>query len=101
MDPAASDRDGARLAGRKCISWGRRRMDSSPPRASGLLGLGRPVTPATERSRLSPIMRRLDKPAIMRRADQYLVHAHTRRHAGDEGDGAAAIFRLQHFGLLL
>src|SRR5205814_1082377 len=48
-----------------------------------------------------PVMRRLDKSAIMRWADQYLVHAHTRRHAGDEGDGAAAIFRLQHFGLLL
>src|SRR5260221_14441796 len=47
-----------------------------------------------------PVMRRLNEPAIMRRADQDLVHAHPRRHAGDKGDGTAAIFRLQHLGLL-
>src|SRR4051812_13928763 len=49
---------------------------------------------------LLPTMRRLNEAAIVRRADQYLVHANPRRHAGDKGDGAAAIFRLQHFGLL-
>ena len=49
---------------------------------------------------LIPAPRRLDEAAIMRRADQDLVHAYPCRHAGDEGDGAAAIFRLQHFRLL-
>src|SRR5258708_33806837 len=47
-----------------------------------------------------PIVRRLNKAPVMRRADQDLVHADPRRHAGDEGNGAAAIFRLQHLGLL-
>src|SRR5882757_10207817 len=40
---------------------------------------------------LIPIMRRLNKTAVVGRADQDLVHADPRRHAGDEGDGAAAI----------
>src|SRR5271154_6880075 len=46
---------------------------------------------------LIPARRGLDESAIVRRADQDLVHAHPRWHAGDKGDGAAEIFRLQHF----
>ena len=48
-----------------------------------------------------PIMQRLNKSPIPRRADQDLVDTHARRHAGDEGDGAAAIFGLQHLRLFL
>src|SRR5260221_13865067 len=48
-----------------------------------------------------PVVRRLNEPAIMRRADQNLVHADARGHAGDEGDGTAAILGLQHLGLLV
>src|ERR1700678_350370 len=43
----------------------------------------------------------LQKAPVPGRADQDLVDADPRRHAGDEGDGAAEIFGLQHFGLLL
>src|SRR5258708_10766997 len=39
-------------------------------------------------------VRRLHKTSVPGRADQDLVHADPRRHAGDEGDGAAEIFRL-------
>ena len=64
--------------------------------------------PCTNASRLSQAMtarcqgrlivarRRLDKTAIVRRADQDLVDADARRQVSDEGDGTAAIFRLQH-----
>src|SRR6266851_7563396 len=52
-----------------------------------------------ERS-LIPTVRRLHETSVPGRADQDLVHADPRRHAGDEGDGAADIFRLQHPGLL-
>src|SRR5437764_1270568 len=45
-------------------------------------------------------LRRRDEAAVMRRADQDLVDADPRRQTRDEGDGAAAIFRLQHFCLL-
>src|SRR5215475_4525786 len=47
-----------------------------------------------------PARWRLNEAAIVGRADQDLVDANPRRHAGDEGDGAAAILGLQHFGLL-
>src|SRR5258708_19467092 len=46
-------------------------------------------------------MRRLNKPPVPGRADQDLVDADPRRHAGDEGDGAAEVFGLQHPRLLL
>jgi hypothetical protein len=54
------------------------------------------MTAALPCRRLIPAMRRLDESPIPRRADQYLVHADPRRHAGDEGDGAAEVFGLQH-----
>src|SRR5438270_8146546 len=51
---------------------------------------------ASLRSQLIPAQRRLDEAAIMRWADQELVDADSRRHACDEGDGAAEVFGLQH-----
>src|SRR6476469_4811666 len=50
---------------------------------------------------LIPTTRRLHKSAIPCRADEDLVDANSRRHAGDKGDGAAEIFGLKHAGLLL
>src|SRR6476646_1808153 len=48
---------------------------------------------------LIPAMRRLHESPVPGRADEDLVDADPWRHAGDEGDGTAAIFRLQHPGL--
>src|SRR5713101_580301 len=75
--------------------YGRR---SSP--TTGAWGNGSPRARG-RRIKLIPARRRLDETAIVGRADQDLVHAEPRRHAGDEGDGAADIFRLQHLCLLL
>ena len=51
-------------------------------------------------TQLIPIVRRRYKTPVPCRADQDFVDANPRRHAGDEGDGAAEIFGLQHPGLL-
>src|SRR5260221_2131217 len=46
-------------------------------------------------------MRRLNESPVPGRADQDLIDADPWRHAGDEGDGAAEVFGLQHARLLL
>src|SRR5437764_12577860 len=80
------------------------RMERSAIRENSIRSQDRPglrSAPPGLRTSSIPIMRRLDESAIMRRTDQNLVHANPRRHAGDESDGAAAMFRLHHFRLLL
>src|SRR5437016_5013312 len=62
------------------------------------LGLWVPAFAGTTRSIIA--LRRRDKAAVVRRADQDLVDADPRRQARDKGDGAAAILGLQHPGLL-
>src|SRR5258706_994862 len=54
----------------------------------------------TENPPLIAARRQLDKTPVPGRADQDFVDADARRHAGDEGDGAAEGFGLQHPRLL-
>src|SRR5713101_1327966 len=77
----------------RCTASGTRN-DASTTTVFGCLKIG-----ATVAAHLIPIVRRLNKPAIPGRTDQDLVDADPWRHAGDEGDGAAEVFRLQHSGL--
>ena len=46
---------------------------------------------ATVATQLIPVIRRLNKTPVPGRADQDFVDADPRRHAGDEGDGAAGL----------